>query len=482
MFWHGFELPGHPHRPSEPFAMPVASLLRLLAIALLLPLVGARAASPVAVIEGVSFVTDGGRLTVRVEATARLRSFVVGRQGRTVTLVLDGARVSPSIRRGRAEAPVRDYRVEGAGERVTVTFDAPAETVPMASLDDADVLLSFGSPLLGSVAPSAASPSRAVAWGGVSVPRTDPLVVPEPTRRTAPRRRTRRAPTAGPPSRPAPVASSAPRIPASPSAGPAPSASAWGTAPEVASADELPATDAGTGDNWRLDAIVLDAGHGGHEPGGVGLYGVTDAKVALGVVMRLGPRIERELGIRVVYTRQTDRFVELKDRGPIANRSGAKLFVSVHGNVGPPSARGTETFFLAPRGSASARDVMMRENELVRRESDPSLYAAPDNHTDIIAALAMSAYQEESQFLAGLVEREFVSQGRHSRGVKQDNFQVLRETSMPAILVETGFVSNPDEARYLQSTRGLDEVADALFRAIRAYKEHYESGLRLAAR
>ena len=473
--------------------MPVASLLRLVAVALVLPLAGARAASPspavVAVIEGVSFVTEDGRLTVRVEATARLRSFAVERRGRTVTLVLDGAHVSPSIRRGRAEAPVRDYRVEGAGERVTVTFDAPAETVPMASLDDADVLLSFGSPLLASGAPSAVSPSRAAAWGGVSVPRTDPATIPEPTRRTAPRRRTRRAPTAVQTVRQpsAPVASSAPtpRIPApstAATAGPAPSASAWGTAPAVAIPDEPQATDAGTGDLWKLDTIVLDAGHGGHEPGGVGLYGVTDARVALGVVMRLGPRIERELGIRVVYTRQTDRFVKLEDRGPIANRSGAKLFVSVHGNVGPPSARGTETFFLAPRGSASARDVMMRENEIVRRESDPSLYAAPANETDIIAALAMSAYQEESQFLAGLVEREFVSQGRHSRGVKQDNFQVLRETSMPAILVETGFVSNPDEARYLQSARGLDEVADALFRAIRAYKEHYESGLRLAAR
>ena len=470
--------------------MRVASLLWIAAVALVLPFAGAHAASPpTAVIEGVSFATDGGRLTVRVRASARPRSFAVERVGRTVTLVLDGAHVSPSIRRGRAEAPVRDYRVEGRGERVTVTFDAPAESVPQASLDNADVLLSFGGPAARSVAPPAAS--QPVAWGGVAVPRADPVAIPEPTRRTAPRRR--RAPVGSPPadSRSALVATATPARGMAPTGGTptrpamggsAPSASAWGTAPVVVGLDEPRATDAGTGDNWKLDVIVLDAGHGGHEPGGVGLYGVTDAKVALGVVTRLGPRIERELGIRVVYTRQTDRFVELKERGPIANRSGAKLFVSVHGNVGPASARGTETFFLAPRGSASARDVMMRENEIVRRESDPSLYAAPDDQTDIMAALAMSAYQEESQFLAGLVEREFVQQGRHSRGVKQDNFQVLRETSMPAILVETGFVSNPEEARYLQSARGLDEVADALFRAIRAYKEHYESGLRLAAR
>ena len=185
--------------------------------------------------------------------------------------------------------------------------------------------------------------------------------------------------------------------------------------------------------------------------------------------------------MRVVYTRADDRFITLDGRGEIANESCGKLFVSIHANSGGSSAHGTETYFLAPHRSESARQVMERENDVVRMESNPSLYATYEGEGGIMSTLAMGAYQEESQGLAGLVERE-IGRGlnRTSRGVKQAGFWVLWRASMPAILVETGFVTNPEEARYLNSAEGQDAIAGGVFRAIQTYKERYERGLRLA--
>ena len=234
---------------------------------------------------------------------------------------------------------------------------------------------------------------------------------------------------------------------------------------------------------WRLDTIVLDAGHGGHDIGAT-YHGVREKDVTLGVVRHLGRMIEQELaGVRVVYTRTDDRFEELRERGRIANRAGGKLFVSVHANAAAAgSARGTETYFLAPHRSTSALDVMERENAVIHLESAPELYAEFTDQGNILQAMAMSAYQEESLDLARLVEGQFGAQGRHSRGVKQAGFLVLWAASMPAILVETGFVSNVDEARLLGSAAGQERTARAIFAAIAAYREHYERGLGFAAR
>lgn len=405
----------------------LSSLLRpLAALALAAILASPSLASPTVAsgVERVSFHerSDGQGYVVRVHTSDRVRAYSLEQDDEgAVDLVVFRAELAPGFQRDRAQGPVRDYDVEAANGRVTVRLKLRqnVEVQAYPDRDSDDLLLALS-----------------------TSPRPSPLAPRDPVSRPIP-----------PATAPSPVVAPTVSVPL--------------------------ARDEGA--NWHLDTIVLDAGHGGHEPGGVGLYGVTDAQVALAVVKRLGPRIERELGIRVVYTRDQDRFVNLGDRGPIANRAQAKLFVSIHGNVGPSSAYGTETFFLAPRGSRSAREVMLRENEIVRSDMDPDLYEEYDDEPDILTALAMSAYQEESQFLASLVEREFVAQGRKSRGVKQDNFQVLREASMPAVLIEAGFVSNPEEARYLQSERGLDEVAEAIFRAIKTYKDHYESGFRLAS-
>ena len=289
--------------------------------------------------------TDGSSLVVRLHTSARVRAYSVDQDGGTVELVLYRARLAPSLERAAARMPVRSYRTDVEGDRVTVRFEIDPSVNVRAYPDreSADLLLSF----------SAAPRPRAMAWGGGRARR--------PVR----------------PIEPAPVAA-IPTPAASDAVLPAPQSGA--------SQADLSSSAA----HWRLDTIVLDAGHGGRDAGGVGI-GTTDRDVAFAVVRRLGPMIERELGVKVVYTRSTDTFVELRERGRIANREGGKLFISVHGNAGPASARGTETFFLAPRGSASARDVMERENSVIQLESDPSFYDGYTSGGDILASLAMSA-------------------------------------------------------------------------------------------
>jgi N-acetylmuramoyl-L-alanine amidase len=235
-------------------------------------------------------------------------------------------------------------------------------------------------------------------------------------------------------------------------------------------------------EHWRLDCIVIDAGHGGHDPGAVA-HGVREKDVTLGIALKLGRYVQDQLGVRVVYTRRDDRFIELAERGRIANQSCGKLFVSIHANAaGNGRAQGTETYFLGMARSESARRVMERENSVVQLESDPSLYSGMDDAALIMQTMAQSTYLRVSEQLAAHIEGQFSQRaGRTSRGVKQAGFLVLWRASMPAVLVETGFVTNPEEAAFLGSDRGQDLIASAIFRAIRDYKAEYERGLGMAS-
>jgi N-acetylmuramoyl-L-alanine amidase len=240
--------------------------------------------------------------------------------------------------------------------------------------------------------------------------------------------------------------------------------------------------DAASVEHWRLDCIVIDAGHGGHDPGAVA-HGVREKDVTLGIALKLGRYIQDQLGVRVVYTRRDDRFIELAERGRIANQSCGKLFVSIHANAaGNAQAQGTETYFLGVARTESARRVMERENSVVRLESDPSLYSGMDDAALIMQTMAQSTYLRVSEQLAAHIEGQFSQRaGRTSRGVKQAGFLVLWRASMPAVLVETGFVTNAEEAAFLGSDRGQDLIASAIFRAIRDYKAQYERGLGMAS-
>ncbi len=229
---------------------------------------------------------------------------------------------------------------------------------------------------------------------------------------------------------------------------------------------------------WRLDIVAIDAGHGGDDAGAV-YYGVREKDVTLAIALRLGRMLEEELGLKVVYTRTDDRAVDLYRRGQIANESGAKLFISIHCNVSPSSSRvkGTETYFMGLHKTEEARRVMERENAVIRLEADPNRYKDFTEEQIIIHMLAQSAFLRESERLAELVEKAFAAQGRPSRGVKQAGFVVLWRPSMPSILVETGFLSNPQEARFLASPEGQEIIARAIFKAVQQYKQRYEKAL-----
>ncbi|QXD17166.1 N-acetylmuramoyl-L-alanine amidase [Rhodocaloribacter litoris] len=242
-----------------------------------------------------------------------------------------------------------------------------------------------------------------------------------------------------------------------------------------------PASDAR--ERWRLDTIVIDPGHGGRDTGAIGAGGLREKDLVLAVARKLGQYLEERLGVRVVYTREDDRFIPLKERGHMANEAGGKLFISLHANASRNrSARGTETYFLGMHKTAAARAVMERENSVIRFEEDQEHYKNFDERDLIRMQLIQSAYMRQSEYLAGLVEQQFAERvGRKSRGVKQAGFYVLWSASMPALLVELGFISNPEEAAFLRSEDGQAYMASAIFRAVRAFKHDYEKGLHLVS-
>ena len=513
------------------------AIARRLAVAAVLlcgsatPPLAAPPAAPPADVERVSFAEspDGRTHVVRIHLSSPVEAFSAdGRAGR-LDVVLYGAHLAPAVRQEGAEWPIESYRMAATEDRVTVSFRLADGAGVRAAVDPAsdDLLLtvSTGAPAAAQVAgwgivrdrparagrpaaerpgPSFGTQRAAEAPAERRPARTDPAP-PRPDRAEAsaptPSWPARRTPEPLPepvrpglPARSEPVAvrpdvaaRPAPRLePAPPaSAGRAetpPMRDVEPAPPQPRPVEPVPAdvleVEVPDASQWKLDTVVLDAGHGGHDYG-ARANGTSDKEVAWGVVSRLGPMIERELGVRVVYTRDDDTFYELRERGRIANRAKGKLFISVHANAaGSSSARGTETFFLAPHREKTAKEVMERENSVIELESRPELYEDFQDQGDILQAMAMSAYQEESQALAGLIESEFVASGRTSRGVKQAGFIVLWAASMPAVLVETGFITNPDEARFLSSDAGLDATAAAIFRAVRAYKESYERGLR----
>lgn len=254
----------------------------------------------------------------------------------------------------------------------------------------------------------------------------------------------------------------------------------------VAEANIVQAQDGPTVDareRWLLDTIVIDAGHGGHDPGNVKGSGsgyVREKDVTLAVALKLGEYLEERLGVNVVYTRKSDKFVDLKKRGEIANSSNGKLFISIHANAFKRSAvSGTETYILGLHKSENARRVMEAENSVIfKYEDNPEAYAHLTTDALVRMTLAQSAYLKQSEHVAALVEEQFAERvGRHSRGVKQAGFMVLWVSSMPAILVELGYLSNPADRRFLTSELGQDYMASAIFRAIRDYKMKFEENL-----
>lgn len=232
-------------------------------------------------------------------------------------------------------------------------------------------------------------------------------------------------------------------------------------------------------ENQDFNVIVLDAGHGGKDPG-TGNGHIKEKDVALAVTLKVGEYLEEFLPeVDVVYTRTEDEFVPLSERGLIATRNKADLFVSIHANwAGSPAAHGTETFFLGMARSESALEVMKRENSVVDFENgDASLDLSEEEL--LIYELTNAGNMAISERIATMIEDQFENRAqRRSRGIKQAGFEALWHASTPAVLIELGFLSNPTEARFLSSEYGQAVMASAIFRAIRDFKLEYDRSLR----
>jgi N-acetylmuramoyl-L-alanine amidase len=231
-------------------------------------------------------------------------------------------------------------------------------------------------------------------------------------------------------------------------------------------------------ERWKLDTVVIDPGHGGKDPGATA-NGVYEKSIVLGVARKLGDYIENRLGVDVVYTRTDDRFIPLKKRGHMANEAGAKLFISLHANAARAhAAHGTETYFLGPSKTEAAEKVMERENSVIKYEDNTQKYEDYNEQALVRQKLTQSAYMRQSERLASLVQSQFEDRvQRDNRGIHQAGFYVLWSASMPSVLVELGFLTNPREARFLNSDRGQTLLASGIFRAVRNYKKKYEKGI-----
>lgn len=226
--------------------------------------------------------------------------------------------------------------------------------------------------------------------------------------------------------------------------------------------------------------VVLDAGHGGKDPGTM-RGDVREKDIVLDVVLKLGKILEKNNDITVIYTRKTDVFVELRERANIANKAKANLFISIHCNgVKNTLAKGTETFVMGMSRTDTNFDISKKENGVIFLEENYNEKYKGFNPNNPETLMGLKILQEEflnqSIELASIIENNFIHDNkRYSRGVKQQPIWVLDATVMPGVLIELGFVSHPQEADYLISDIGKEEMAKSISNAIFSYKEKFFS-------
>jgi N-acetylmuramoyl-L-alanine amidase len=225
---------------------------------------------------------------------------------------------------------------------------------------------------------------------------------------------------------------------------------------------------------------MIDPGHGGRDPGTMGKT-FKEKEVALKISLKVGKLIEANIpGVKVLFTRKEDKYVDLADRSVIANNQKADLFLCIHANaVTRPTTHGTETYIIGPHRTDAQLEVAQRENSVMLYDENKERYEGFDPNSPesyILFSLTQSAYQESSLKFAQKIESQFKNKvGRYSHGVKQAGFWVLWKSAMPSVLVETGFLTNPNEEAYLGSAKGQDEIAAAIYRAFKEYKTQIES-------
>jgi len=236
--------------------------------------------------------------------------------------------------------------------------------------------------------------------------------------------------------------------------------------------------------NNGIKKIVIDPGHGGKDPGnlGTGRYKKTEKHIALDISLLFGRYVnEAYPDIEIIYTRKTnDKFLELRERTELANNNNADLFISIHCDAFTnPNAYGAGVFVMGMSKLKANMDIAMKENAVIYLEDDyQQNYEGFDPNTPesyIVFSLTQNTYLGQSLHIAEEVEKQFSTRAnRKSRGVKQAPFYVISRANMPSILIECGFLTNPKEEDYLNSQRGKEYLASAIFRAFRSYKENVD--------
>ena len=229
----------------------------------------------------------------------------------------------------------------------------------------------------------------------------------------------------------------------------------------------------------QFDTIVIDPGHGGKDPGAIGVTGVKEKDINLGIGLKLGNLIKKKMpGVKVVYTRSDDTFPELYKRGKIANEADGKLFISIHCNSLPkkPSAsNGFEVYLLRPGRTKEAIAIAEFENSVIQYEDHPDRYQQLTDENFILVSMAHSSYMRYSEKFSELLNTNWKKDVKiTSRGVKQAGFYVLVGASMPSVLIESGFLSNKSDEAYLKSSKGQSTIANTIYKSILQYKNYYE--------
>jgi N-acetylmuramoyl-L-alanine amidase len=231
---------------------------------------------------------------------------------------------------------------------------------------------------------------------------------------------------------------------------------------------------------WNFDVIVIDAGHGGKDPGAIGITGVKEKDINLAIALKLGALIKKNLPeVKVIYTRSTDQFVELYRRGKIANENNGKLFISIHCNSSaqkPSNRRGFEVYLLRPGRTKEAIAIAEFENSVIQYENDPNKYQKLTDENFILVSMAHSQYMRYSEKFSDILNTQWKkSVSNPSYGIKQAGFFVLVGASMPSVLIETGFLSNYEDEAFLNSKKGQEQISKAILESVINYKSYYDS-------
>jgi N-acetylmuramoyl-L-alanine amidase len=229
-------------------------------------------------------------------------------------------------------------------------------------------------------------------------------------------------------------------------------------------------------EKWKVDCVVIDPGHGGKDPGAVGVTGLKEKEATLDIALRLKQLLAKNTQLRVVLTREDDRFIGLNERTKRANSQAGKLFISIHCNsLKKGSGSGFETYFLKPARNANAMEVALRENSVIDYEETTNGYQELTAENYILLAMAQSEFVRESEGLAAIVQKKMLlNTGLKDRGVDQAGFYVLVGASMPAILVETAFLSSKHEEKLLRTKKFRQQVAQALCESVLEFMKQTE--------